>query len=409
MKILYDHQIFTIQKYGGISRYFCELMGRLSQDPDIELTLALCKSRNENLRNLHLTNRGRKNNNISLCDAQESPIIQKIVRLGLPVARKIAHIGFPSIRKIAPIDVLNNLRSNQRESIRLLNKQKYDIFHPTYYDPYFLQHLQQKPFILTIYDMIHELYTNYFSPNDFTKIWKKKLIGQTEAIIAISESTKNDIMKFTGVESDRISVVYLGNPLEYLDQPYRIKKNFEYPTLEKPYILFVGNRDGYKNFMFFIKSITELLKKNENLRVYCAGGGPFTHSELKIFNTLDIFSKVRYVKTNDLIMKHLYENACAFVFPSLYEGFGLPILEAFSCSCPALLSNSSSLPEVGADAACYFDPIDPESLIQSVETVISDDHYREKLIKKGLERVKLFSWENTAQATKKIYDNLLYQ
>lgn len=387
MKILYDHQIFTFQNYGGISRYFCELMDQFSKDPDIEQTLALHYSHNENLCNCHSLYQYWSSRSKFLCDTQI----------------------FPVIRKVTHVDVLNRLRINQRESVRLLREQDFDVFHPTYYDPYFLQYLQQKPFILTVYDMIHELYPDYFSPNDPTKIRKKELIERAEAIIAISESTKNDIIKFTNVDSDRISVVYLGNPFEYLDQSHQVKNNFEHPILEKPYILFVGNRNGYKNFIFFIKSVAKLLKKDENLRIYCAGGGPFTPHELKILAELNIFSKVRFVKTNDLIMKHLYENAQAFIFPSLYEGFGLPILEAFSCGCPALLSNSSSLSEVGADAACYFDPNDPESLIQSIETVLSDDHYREKLIRKGFERLKLFSWENTAHGTKKVYDNLLYQ
>mgnify|MGYP000085814495 CR=1 FL=1 len=387
MKILYDHQIFTLQNYGGISRYFCELIDQFSQDPDIEQTLALRYSRNENLCNRHSLYQHWSSRSKFLYDTQI----------------------FPVIRKIAHVDVLNCLRINQRESVRLLREQDFDLFHPTYYDSYFLQYLQQKPFILTVYDMIHELYPDYFSPNDPTKTWKKELIEQAEAIIAISESTKNDIIKFTNVDPERISVVYLGNPFEYLDQPHQHKNKFEHPILEEPYILFVGNRTGYKNFIFFIKSVAKLLKEDKNLRIYCAGGGPFTQPELKILNELNVLSKVRFVETNDLIIKHLYENAQVFIFPSLYEGFGLPILEAFSCGCPALLSNSSSLSEVGGDAAGYFDPNDQESLIQSIETVLSDDHYREKLIRKGFERLKLFSWENTAHGTKKVYDNLSYQ
>jgi len=387
MKIFYDHQIFTLQNYGGISRYFCELMDRFSLDPDIELTLALRYSRNENLCNRCSLKQYWSNRSNLLCDTQI----------------------FPAIQKITHINILNRLRINQRESVRLLKEQDYDIFHPTYYDPYFLKYLQKKPFVLTVYDMIHELYPDYLSPDDRIKIWKKQLIEQAEAIIAISENTKNDIIKFTNVNPDRISVIYLGNPFEFVNHPDKVKNNIELPIFEKNYLLFVGNRTGYKNFIFFIKSVAELLKKYENLYVYCAGGGPFTPSELKVLNELNILSKVRFVKINDLIMKHLYENAQAFVFSSLYEGFGLPVLEAFSCGCPAILSNSSSLSEIGADAACYFDPNDPESLIQAIEAILSDKHYREILIMKGFERSKLFSWEKTALNTKNVYDNLLHQ
>jgi glycosyltransferase involved in cell wall biosynthesis len=102
-------------------------------------------------------------------------------------------------------------------------------------------------------------------------------------------------------------------------------------------------------------------------------------------------------------------NARAFIFPSLYEGFGLPVLEAFSCGCPIMLSNTSSLPEIGGDAAIYFDPYDSTSLSDALEHLISDDGLRLQLIRKGYERLKLFSWEITANQTKNVYDNLVNQ
>jgi len=122
---------------------------------------------------------------------------------------------------------------------------------------------------------------------------------------------------------------------------------------------------------------------------------------------LNVLHKVHHIKINDISMKILYKNAQAFVFPSLYEGFGLPILEAFSCGCPAILSNSSSLPEVGGDAAIYFDPVDEESLIYAVETVLFNEKYRQELIRKGYERLKQFSWEKGAVATKNVYYSLV--
>ncbi|BBL68635.1 glycosyltransferase family 4 protein [Methanoculleus chikugoensis] len=407
MKLLYDHQIFTLQKYGGISRYFCELMGQFSLDPDTEFTLALRKSRNENLRDLYSSSKERLNNDICLYDAQGSPAIQKIIHHGLPIIRKIACIGFPIIRKVAPIDILNGLRSNQRESVRLLKKQEFDIFHPTYYDPYFTKYLMEKPYVLTVHDMIHELYPDFFSPYDRTEEGKKRLIEGANCIIAVSENTKKDIIKIFDVDPDLIHVVYHGNPFESkINSPVGSTLNDSY--LMKPYLLYVGNREGYKNYIFFIKAMAELLKNDEDLHIYCAGGGPFNLNEMKMLRELDISSKVHFVKTNDYIMRQLYENAQAFVFPSLYEGFGLPILEAFSCGCPAILSNSSSLPEIGVDAACYFDPNDPESLTRRVEEILSDNEYREQCIMKGFERLKFFSWEKTAQETKAVYDNLAY-
>jgi glycosyltransferase involved in cell wall biosynthesis len=135
---------------------------------------------------------------------------------------------------------------------------------------------------------------------------------------------------------------------------------------------------------------------------------PFTREEKKLLKNLDIINKVYHVKINGTILKNLYKNARAFIFPSLYEGFGLPVLEAYSCGCPAIISNSSSLPEIGGDGAIYFDPSDKQSIISAVETVLFNEKNREELIRKGYSRLKFFSWEKTADSTKKVYNHLLY-
>ena len=387
MKILYDHQTFTQQNYGGISRYFCEMMNQYSKDPSLDFTLALCYSQNENLRLFSQLNAywSRRNNFFS-----DNPY-------------------FSYFQKKFHFNALNYVFNNQRESERLLKKQDFDVFHPTYYDPYFLTHLQKKPYIVTVYDMIHEIFPDYFSSNDPIKVWKKQLVENANCIIAISENTKKDIIKFANVDQGRIKVIYLGNPFESINEKMKIN-NYSNPTLVgKSYLLFVGTRSGYKNFIFFIESVVELLRKYSQLHIYCAGWGPFTSYEKKILQKLNIIDKVHYVLTNDYQMKYLYRNAHAFIFPSLYEGFGLTVLEAFSCGCPAILSNTSSLPEVGGDAAIYFDPQDSVSLTDAVERLLSDDNLRTHLIRKGNERLKMFSWEKTAKTTKNVYNNVVNQ
>jgi glycosyltransferase involved in cell wall biosynthesis len=291
--------------------------------------------------------------------------------------------------------------------VRLLKKQDFDVFHPTYYEPYFLKYIQKKPFVLTVYDMIHEHFPNYFKTNDQTRAWKKQLIENAGAIIAISENTKQDILKFTDVNPDRVHVIYLGNPFEKISSSSQINPYSSSPVFEKPYLLFVGGRTSYKNFDFFIESVAGILCKDEELHVVCAGSSPFTNKEKTTLKNLDILHKVHHVKIDDTILKNLYRNARAFIFPSLYEGFGLPVLEAFSCGCPIMLSNTSSLPEIGGNAAIYFDPYDSTSLSETLEHLISDDTLRLQLVQKGYERLKLFSWEITAQKTKKIYDSLM--
>jgi glycosyltransferase involved in cell wall biosynthesis len=385
MKLLYDHQVFTNQYYGGISRYFCEILHQFSSDPSIDISVALRYSCNENLCSYPALNKcwSRRNNFFS--DMRFLSAIQKRIN----------------------INALGLLFRNQKESERMIKKQDFDIFHPTYYCPYFLKHLQKKPYVLTVYDMIHELYPGYFSPRDPTAQWKKEVIEHATAIIAISESTKKDILRFTNGDPERISVIYLGNPFEFLENFRNTAIRSDLLPNEKPYLLFVGKRGGYKNFIFFITALTHILTKDQNLRVFCAGGGQFTASELKILKDLDIHTKVRVVRSNDYILPQLYTNAREFIFPSLYEGFGLPVLEAFSCGCPVVASNTSSLPEIGGEAACYFDPHDPGSLVQALESVIMDTHSREHYIKKGRERVSEFSWKKTVRDTKTVYENVI--
>lgn len=387
MRIIYDHQIFTWQNYGGISRYFCELMDQFSADPCIQYTLALRYSNNENLR-------------------QRSSLIshwsgKSVFWSGWP--SQVSHL----IQNTTPhVDPLNLFRINKFESVRLLKKKEFDLFHPTYYDPYFLKRLGKKPFVLTVHDMIHEIYPTYFSRWDILKKgWKKQLIENADAIIAISKNTREDILRLTNADPDRISVIYHGNPFESL-KPLLSDKTDPVPP-EKKYLLFVGNRAGYKNFVFFIRSVAGLLKNDAELSVLCAGGGSFSQRELCLLRDLGILSKVHYVPIDEPTLRSLYRNAQAFVFPSLYEGFGFPLLEAFSCGCPVIASRSSSLPEVAGEAVSYFDPENAESIMQGIEVVLSDSQYRDSLIRKGYDQLKLFSWKITAHETKRVYDTLI--
>ena len=389
MKILYDHQIFYRQNYGGVSRYFCELMNQFSTNPDISFTLPLRYVQNDNLAQFPQLDKFWSKRYACLYNNQFISSIQKKIRFNA--------LNFG----------LNYIINNQGESERLLKKQDFDVFHPTYFEPYFLQYLQKKPYVLTVYDMIHELFPIYFKTKDKTKVWKKHLIENSGAVIAISENTKQDILKFTDVDPEHVQVIHLGNPLEHRNVPPQINTSSDFPAFGKSYLLFVGGRGDYKNFNFFIESVAGILCKNEELHVICAGSLPFSLQEKKALEKMNILHKVHHVKINDTILKNLYKNACAFIFPSIYEGFGLPILEAFSCGCPTILSNSSSFPEVGGKGAIYFEPNNADSLINALETVLFNEKFREDLIQRGYERSRLFSWEKTANSTKKVYESLL--
>ena len=367
MKVLYDHQIFSSQIYGGISRYFFELMKNFENDDRIKYDLSLRYSNNHYLNKYN--------------DLKYKPFFKNLAFRG----------------KDRLINILN-----KNISKKLLIKGDYDIFHPTYFDPYFLNFLNNKPFVLTIHDMIHEIYPEMFSSKDETSKRIKLLAQKATKIIAISENTKKDIIKFLNIKEDKIEVVYHGNSINPSESTDDI--NIDLP---KKYILFVGIRGGYKNFNLFIEAISTLLVEDAELNVVCIGGGNFKEMEKEKFKNLNIVNKICQYSVNDDILAYVYQKAVAFIFPSLYEGFGIPILESFACSCPVIASNISSLLEVAGDAAIYFNPKDKLAILDSIQQVIYKKDLRKQLLNKGYQRIKQFDWEKTAKQTKKIYENML--
>lgn len=376
MKVLYDYQVFASQRVGGISRYFYELINS-----------------SQNIFSPHLAIKYHKN-----------IYLEKVLE-SLPYPRKSQFFGersFPGKGILGRIKeqylptpdpvILNQVCV--RDQLSLV---KPDVFHPTYYGDYFLDDLRRTPFILTIYDMIHEVFPEHFK-KDNTSILKKKLYNQADHVIAISETTKKDIIDIYNVSGDKISVVHLANSLVDISDTFTSMKL----KLPSRYLLFVGQRWVYKNFEFFITAISELLKRDDELQLVCTGA-PFNKKEKDFFDFFAISHKIHHYFASDSELKCLYKNAEAFIFPSLYEGFGIPILEAFTFDCPALLSQSGSLPEIAGDAAIYFDPKSANDIRNSIKKVIYDSDFRQILIRKGRERLKNFSWDKTVKKTGEIY------
>jgi glycosyltransferase involved in cell wall biosynthesis len=295
------------------------------------------------------------------------------------------------------LDYINRFSTNQD-----LEKGNYDIFHPTYFNPYFLNHLNDKPFVLTVYDSIHEKYPEIINSIDKTLENKKVLLGKAGVIIAISNSTKNDLIQLYSIPSEKIEVVYLAASINKTLASSNLKL-----SLPEKYILFVGNRDFYKNFNNFILSVEPLLKEYKNLLLICAGGSSFTNEENKFFHSKELENKILHKEADDVTLATLYSNALAFVFPTLYEGFGIPALEAMNCDCPVIMSNTSSLPEVGCEAAIYFDPNNIDNIREKIESVIFNKDLRNDLILKGINQRQKFSFEKTAKQTLEVYKQFL--
>jgi len=360
MKLLYDHQIFSLQKYGGVSRYFYELIKNFESQGEIEVETPILSTNNEYIQSM-------------VNSKKSSPFLK--LRGEETYKRK-------------------QYKLNRDHTKKILEKENFDLFHPTYYDNYFLKVLK-KPFVLTVFDMIHEQYPEFYSPKDPTAFRKKQLLSEAQKIIAISEHTKNDIIKFYGISEDRVKVIHLANSL-------RFQKEKSKRSQEKPYLLFVGRRDLYKNFYFFIQSTTDFLREN-GISVICTGS-PFSDGEIEFFKNLKLEELLYHQFAVDEELAALYHHALAFVFPSYYEGFGFPVLEAFACECPVIACRATSIPEVAGNAALYFEPKGPHSILNALKEVLKLD--REICVKKGLEQLKKFSWTKTAKETLDVYKSV---
>ncbi len=388
MKVLYDYSIFNMQKFGGISRYFVELMDNSPEELHWELPLLYSN-------NHYLLSNKVFNKIVPLPEEKEYPwYIEKTVRRGLRLTKRFLKVK-PKHARI--------IESNKSDSIRAINNADYDIFHPTYYSDYILDLKIRRPMVLTVYDMIHEIYPEYFPLGDRTRKVKNELIKKADHIIAISESTKKDILSFIDIPEHKVSVIHLASSLNSEKLPI---DNDEIIDLPEKYILYTGIRRGYKNFYFFSTVLATMMKENKDLKLLCTGPS-FTDEEKNYFSILGIQDRVSHIYATDQQLKTLYKNALCFVFPTLYEGFGIPVLEAFTCECPALLSNVSSLPEVGGDAALYHDPKDALKLKKNINMILSSNDLRSELIEKGSKRAREFTWERTSKQTFELYKQIL--
>lgn len=257
--------------------------------------------------------------------------------------------------------------------------------------------------VLTVYDMIHEKFSENFSTSDPTRREKAAAVRRADHIICISNNTKQDLVRILSVDPNKISVVHLGVSLPVKDIGTTIEA-----LQSRPFLLYVGNRGGHKNFDAFITAIAQSPRLKNDYDIVCFGGGAFNASEKELIERLGFSSgKVRQVSGGDVVLSGLYRRARAFVYPSLYEGFGIPPLEAMSVGCPVVCSNTSSILEVVSDAGALFDPYDIRSMQSAIERVSEDEIFRQQLISKGRGRVKKFTQERCTQETIKVYQKVL--
>lgn len=293
---------------------------------------------------------------------------------------------------------------------------RYDLYHLTNQNLSFLLNksriLKSKLCIITCLDIIRHTYPQ----NRFDYLIGRYLyqgLKQADKLIAISEYTKGDLTKYLKISEDKITVVHQGVDHEkYKPMPKddEIVNKYKLPE-DMKIILYVGAEYPRKNLPTLIEAFGKLKKDYEGVKLVKAGNpqtGGAREKLIKLINKLGLENEIiftDFVPEEDL--PKLYNAADLFVFPSFYEGFGLPPLEAMACGTPVITSNASSLPEVVGDAGIMVDPHDVVGLAKAMYDVLTNDPLRENLVKKGLQRAKLFNWEKTARETLKVYEEVI--
>jgi len=366
MKIAFDHHIFNAQAYGGISRYYTILAQELLKlEQEVKIFAGVH-------RNHYLS---------TLADGVVSGV--KFDKYGLTNNR-----FFRASHHYAVNLQINNWRPN--------------IVHETYYS------CRPSPavnsvHITTVHDMTHEIYPQKFTDGGSTSELKRKTLDRVEHIISVSHNTKKDLIELFGINERKISVVHLGVDLSFSNYTGGLESK-----VQRPFLIYVGNRGGHKNFNGVLQAMASSKPLKTDFDLIAFGGGEFSAVENSLISSLGFrHNQIRQIGGGDDVLKTLYHQAVAFIYPSLYEGFGLPPLEAMACSCPVISSNTSSMPEVIGNAGEYFEPSDVDAMRVAIENVVYSPTRIQELQQLGLNRVKLFNWSKCAAETLEIYKKII--
>jgi glycosyltransferase involved in cell wall biosynthesis len=360
MQLVFDHQVFSLQQHGGVSRYFCEVAERLAGYDGCDVTVL-------------------------------APVYTNAYLAKLP----------PSIvagRRVPPIRYTARLREllNGVLARRWLAAARPDVVHETYFS--------RRPVaprgtasVVTVFDMIHECFPEYFSPNDTTSARKLAAVRRADRVICISDNTRRDLLERVHVDPEIVSVVHLAGAPVPAVRPTR-------PVVDGTYVLYVGPRGGYKNFEGLLRAVAGSPALRRGVRVVAFGGGPLAAAEHAIVRELGLDDgSVVQMSGDDVALDAAYTFAAAFVYPSRYEGFGIPPLEAMARGCPVVCAANSSLPEVVGDAAELCTADDPESIAAAIEHVVGSRAHADELRARGRVRSARFTWDRCARASYEVY------
>lgn len=357
MRVAFDEQIFAIQRHGGISRVFAELAREFDANPThgVELQPVNAPILNEYILN------------------DQSTAQKLVVRPGKHWATTIA-----------------------RSMARRRHTGPADIVHSTFYLPRMLKDYPQAKRVVTVYDMIPEIFPETRRRLDFLTS-KHEYVRKADHVLCISESTKRDLLRIYPDVTAPVSVVHLGVGPEFTPSATAL------PSFPDNYVIHVGMRHGYKDGATLFRAFTHIASGYRDLQLVLVGGGPITAQERQLLVELGIETRVTQTTLREPDMPSAYAHARMCVFPSTYEGFGFPALEAMACGTPAILCDSSSLPEIGGDTTWYFEPGDDLALAKEMSGILDNSEATRSRTLRALNRAATFTWQQSAASLSDVY------
>jgi glycosyltransferase involved in cell wall biosynthesis len=353
-RILIDSQAAVMQEYGGISRYTSIIANGIKNDYDVFMPCIFLRSK------YFEGFRGKR------CFTVKNRFFVYLIK----ILNSIYTCFFCFAHRI-------------------------DVYHPSYYYPFALSFVSKKTkIVVTVHDMIFELFAELFSRYNLIPWGRKKILKRADRIVAVSENTKNDLLSiYPWIDEKKIRVIYEGGFIT------KEEKKIDRIMIPEKYVLYIGEKGYYKNFRTLFEAIKIIMEYNQDLYLVCVGGGK---AEIDKF-----YDRVIQINCSDSELNYLYSHAKCFVYPSKYEGFGIPIVEAMEKGCPVILADTNVFREIAQDAALFFSVSEFEesvkALVERIDLLLNDDVLRNEMIEKGKKRAKFFSWDDMVDQINSLY------
>lgn len=362
--VLFDEQCFVRQERGGISRFFVETILRLNSA-----------------------------SSGSWWPVTNWPMTVNQHAADASLARRVKFgVGGRRLRRAE--------KALSRMASAPLPTRKIDLVHATYYAVSPRRARRRRPLVTTVFDMTPERFPHLF-PQGNPHLAKRDYVTEADLVVCISEATYRDVLEFYGEPRGQVVTIPWGVGDEFTPLGPSLK------DLVPGYVLFVGQRSGYKDFNVLIEAFRVNLEHLADAPLVIVGGPPLSHAETQALEAAGVLGRTRQIWPTDRQLPAVYRGAKLFVFPSRYEGFGLPTLEAMASGVPTILAHSSSHVEVGGDAALFFDPGNAEQLAHRISLLLTDSAEHAARRQLGLSRAATFSWDSATRALASSYSDLL--